>query len=589
MENITERKQAREALQQQFMRISLLNQITRAVTERQDLDSIFRVVLRQLEDHLPIDTGAVLLFDPQADTLTVAVRGPKGQALAAELGMLEGRITPVEQTMMRACIRGEMVYVNDTGQVDEPTPRRFAEREIRSAVAIPLAIEGKTFGILIVARRKVDGFSSAECEFLQALSEHVSLAAHQARLHRDLQKAYDELRQTQQAVMQQERLRALGQMASGIAHDINNALSPIVGFAELLLMSETNLSKRAKKYLGDIRTAGMDITQIVARMREFYRQREEREPLWPIHLNQLVQQVIGLTRPRWKDIPQERGIVVEVETDFPEELPPMMGVESEIREALTNLIFNAVDAMPGGGRVSIRARMGLEPHGSQGKRTPTHFILEVSDSGMGMDEETRQRCLEPFFSTKGERGTGLGLAMVYGVMQRHEGEIDIESELGQGTAVRLIFPVRQSDRVPIHVCPKKGSRQPVAPLRVLYMDDEPLLRELIQEMLEREGHRVEVADGGQAGLETFITAKEQGEPFEVVITDLGMPYLDGREVARTIKRVSPTTPVILLTGWGAYMKVGSDIPSQVDFVLSKPPKINELREAMCWVTQTPFK
>ncbi len=391
-----------------------------------------------------------------------------------------------------------------------------------------------------------------------------------------LEEACRDLRQTQQAVMQQERLRALGQMASGIAHDINNALSPVVGFADLLARSETGLSDTGKKYLNYIKTAGEDIAHIVARLREFYRRRDEREALLPLSLNQVAGQVIAMTRPRWRDIPQERGLTVDVQTDLDPAVPALTGIESEVREAITNLILNAVDALPYGGKIMVRTRAVRWNLTSPGS-APSHVVLEISDTGIGMDAETRKRCLEPFFSTKGKRGTGLGLAMVYGVMERHEGIIEIESQLGSGTTMRLVFPVREAAGA------SEGAGDPgasVASLQILCIDDEPLLRELLRETLERDGHRVEVSDGGQNGLAAFRAARERGAPFDIVITDLGMPYLDGRQVAKTVKRESPQTPIVLLTGWGAFMKEDGEALSLVDVVLSKPPRSRELREAL---------
>jgi CheY-like chemotaxis protein len=202
----------------------------------------------------------------------------------------------------------------------------------------------------------------------------------------------------------------------------------------------------------------------------------------------------------------------------------------------------------------------------------------VIDTGIGMDEETRRRCLEPFYSTKGERGTGLGLAMVFGIMQRHEGDIVIESEVGKGTTMRLIFPIREAAKADTSVGPEAAT--PLPSLRILCIDDDPLLRDLLKEMLGSDGHTVELADGGQEGLQAFRAATERGEPFDVVITDIGMPYVDGREVASTVKRESPTTPVIMLSGWGRQMKAEGDVPAQADYVLSKPPRIHELRQAL---------
>ncbi|HEX4645008.1 MAG TPA: ATP-binding protein [Verrucomicrobiae bacterium] len=392
---------------------------------------------------------------------------------------------------------------------------------------------------------------------------------------RDLEYAYAELRRTQAAVLQRERLKALGQMASGIAHDVTNAVSPVVGFSELLLQQESGLNQEGKKFLNYIRTAGQDITHIIARLREFYRKHEDAESLQRLNLNALVEQVVGMTRPRWRDIPQSNGITIEVSAELAPEAPEFVGIESEIREALTNLVLNAVDAMPNGGKITLKTSA---IHREMEGRTLSHVVVDITDTGIGMSEETRKRCLEPFFSTKGKRGTGLGLAMVYGVMQRHEGGVEIQSAPGQGTTFRLIFPVR--DQLRANVEEEKETTTPVAPLRILCIDDEPLLRELIKEMLGRDGHEVEVSDSGQSGLDQFRFAREHGRPFDVVITDLGMPYVDGRQVAKVVKQESPGTPVVMLTGWGALMKEDDNVPAQVDVIVSKPPGSREMREVL---------
>ena len=208
----------------------------------------------------------------------------------------------------------------------------------------------------MAARSEAESFSSGECEFLRQLSEHVALAAHQSQVYAALQQAYDDLRQTQQTVMQQERLRALGQMASGIAHDINNAISPVALYTEILLEKEPNLSPRTREYLETTQRAIEDVAHTVSRMREFYRQRETELVLTSVDLNVLVQQVLDLTRVRWSDMPQQKGSFVQLNTELSANLPAIAGIESEIREALTNLIFNAVDAMPEGGTLTLRTR-----------------------------------------------------------------------------------------------------------------------------------------------------------------------------------------------------------------------------------------
>ncbi|HEY3763334.1 MAG TPA: ATP-binding protein, partial [Verrucomicrobiae bacterium] len=442
----------------------------------------------------------------------------------------------------------------------------------RSVAAVPLMVEDKLSGLLISARLEVYGFTSGDCEFLRMLSDHVALAAHQSKLYKDLEGAYNELRQTQATVLQQERLKALGQMASGIAHDVNNALSPVVGFSELLLKGDFGLNAKGKNYLGYISTAGHDIAHIIARLREFYRKHEEDETYQLVNINQLVGQVVDMTRPRWRDIPQSSGLTIEMKTELAEEMPQLVGMESEIREAFTNLVLNAVDAMPEGGKITIQTTVC---EGQSGYAQ--EVAVDVTDTGTGMSEETRKHCLEPFFSTKGKRGTGLGLAMVYGVLQRHEGNIEIQSEVGKGTTFRLTFPVRDRFQIEKEVAEELG---PVEPLRVLCIDDEPLVRELVKEMLERDGHTVELSDNGQTGLDQFRIARERGRSYDVVITDLGMPYVDGRQVAKTIKKESPDTPVVMLTGWGALLREEEGKPDHVDIVLTKPPRSRELRSAL---------
>jgi CheY-like chemotaxis protein len=201
-----------------------------------------------------------------------------------------------------------------------------------------------------------------------------------------------------------------------------------------------------------------------------------------------------------------------------------------------------------------------------------------------MDDDTRRRCLEPFFTTKGERGTGLGLAMVYGIAERHGADIEIESAVGQGTTLRLIFPAP-----PISMpTPDAGGPAPApkSRLRVLVVDDDPLLIKSLRDTLETDGHVVVTANGGQAGIDTFSAAYARHEAFSVVITDLGMPYVDGRKVSSAIKEMSPATPIILLTGWGQRLVAEGDIPPHVDKVLNKPPKLRELREALATCTQS---
>jgi signal transduction histidine kinase/ActR/RegA family two-component response regulator/HAMP domain-containing protein len=578
---LTQIGEAHGKLHRQLGRLDLLQRITRAIGERQDLASIFRVVLRNLEDELPIDFGCVCLYDADAGALSIATVGARSRAHTGGLELEETDGVPIDPNGLARCVSGQLVYEPDVAEVAFPFPQRFARAGLRSLVLAPLLVENRVFGVLVVARAAAEAFSSAECEFLRHLSEHVALAAHQTQLYEALQRAYDDLHQSQQAVMQQERLRALGQMASGIAHDINNAISPIALYTESLLEREPGLSDRARNYLTTIQRAIEDVAETVARMREFYRQREPELTLSRVDLNRLVGQVIELTRARWSDVPLQQGIVIRLQTELAPDLPVIMGSEVEIRDALTNLVFNAVDAMPEGGTLMLRTRCA-QSRGNVGDESFSDVHVEVSDTGVGMDEETRRRCLEPFYTTKGERGTGLGLAMVYGMIQRHSAELEIDSVVGTGTTVRVLFGAAQTqlgdpDRTAVRL-------QPAQRLRALLVDDDPLLIKSLRDILEGDGHVVMVADGGQSGIDTFVSAQQRGSPFSLVITDLGMPYVDGRKVAAAVKAANASTPVIMLTGWGRRLLAENDIPPYVDRVLSKPPRLAELRAALAELT-----
>ena len=565
--DITERKSHDRKVRAQLERLNLLQHITRAIRERQDLDSILQVVTQNLEEHMPVDFACIAPYDPARESLQVAQVGKKNEPLARELTERRGRVS-VQQNGLGRCIRGELVYEPDVAGSTLDFPMLLARAGLRALVLTPLSFETRVFAVMITARHQPSSFSSADCEFLRQLSEHLSLASHQAELHGSLQRAYDDLRQTQQAVMQQERLRSLGQMASGIAHDINNALSPPALYVQLLLDHETSIGDEGREHLQSIQRSLQDVANTIARLRSFYRPNDHDQILAPVDLNRLLHQVAELTRARWSTMPQERGIVVDLERDLAPDLPLIMGAESELRDALTNLVFNAVDAMPRGGTLTLRSII---------LAAPPRVAIEVRDTGVGMTEAIRSRCLEPFFTTKGERGTGLGLAMVYGMTERQGADLEIDSRPGTGTTMRLIFAVATADKVSE---PSARVLRLLSPLRILVIDDDPLVLKALRHALEADGHIVVTADGGRQGIDQFSAARQRAEPFAVVFTDLGMPNVDGRSVARMIKAATPDTPVILLTGWGQRLRDESELPEHIDRVLSKPPKLIELRAAL---------
>ncbi len=385
---------------------------------------------------------------------------------------------------------------------------------------------------------------------------------------RNLERAMQELRAAHDQVVQQERLRALGTMASGIAHDFNNALAAILGFTELLCNRPETLAdtKKTLRYLQMMNTAAQDAGVVVNRLREFYRQREEGEVFAPVDLNKLIEQAVSLTQPKWKNQAEAKGVAIQVVTEL-ERICPVAGSEADLREALTNLIFNAVDAMPQGGTITVRTRSAN-----------SRVIMEVADTGTGMTEDVRQRCLEPFFTTKGDRGTGLGLSMVYGILQRHLGSVEIDTALGKGTTFRLSLPAAQ-EKPPA----SEHDSAPVSirPLHVLLVDDEEIVRQILREYLIGDEHVVETAANGRDALDKLPKAA-----FDVVILDRAMPGLSGDQVAVAIKELKPELPVILLTGFGNMMRAAGETPPGIDLVLGKPVTIAGLRSALAQVVKS---
>jgi signal transduction histidine kinase/CheY-like chemotaxis protein len=563
--------------------LNLLSQVTRAIGERQDMQSIFQIVVRSLEDQLPADLVSICLYDRVNHALTVAHVGVRTARLAHALAMDEHAQVAIDENRLSRCVAGQLVYEPDVSAIAFPFPERLARQGLRSLIVAPLIAEKEVFGVLVVARLQEDAFDSTDCEFLRQLSEHAALAAHQAQLHAKLQTAYDDLRQTQQAVMQQERLRALGQMASGIAHDVNNAISPVALYTDSLLESEPDLSTRTRSYLETVKRVTNDIAATVGRLREFYREHDPQSAHTLVDLNELVRQVVELTRARWSDMPQERGIVIAVRCDLDLSLPHVMGAEHEIREALTNLIFNAVDALPEGGTITVRTSSVETSPATDGEDTARRVHVEIIDSGIGMDEATRRRCMEPFFTTKGERGTGLGLASVYGVASRHKADVEIDSAPGRGTTLRLAFPEKIEPISGSSLEPTSNERPP--PMRLLLIDDDPFVLASMCLVLGLDGHMITEASGGQEGVDAFHAALDKEEPFEAVITDLGMPHVDGLQVASAIKMREAKTPIILLTGWGRRMKARDDRAAHVDFFLDKPAQLDELRGILAKISR----
>ena len=361
--------------------------------------------------------------------------------------------------------------------------------------------------------------------------------------------------------IQLEKMSALGQLASGVAHDFNNTLAGILGRAELMLKKVKD--PEIERGLNIIIKAAGDGAHTVKRIQDFARQRRDHDFV-PVAIDQILIDVNEITRPRWRDRAQAGNIHINLNLHI-DSNAVVMGDASELREVLVNMVFNAVDAMPEGGRLTLSAEQqdGL-------------VEISVSDTGIGMDHEVRSRIFDPFFTTKGNAGMGMGLAVSYGIIQRHQGNIEVESEPAHGTTFRIKLPVAE---VPSAA---EISVEPPAPLKlvsnsnvpkILVVDDEAFLRELLAEILESEGYEVTLAESGPEALALFNTEK-----YGAVFTDIGMPGMSGWELARAVRELDSKIPLAVITGWGDAVGSAEQEGAKVDWVVTKPFSISNIIE-----------
>jgi signal transduction histidine kinase/CheY-like chemotaxis protein len=369
----------------------------------------------------------------------------------------------------------------------------------------------------------------------------------------ELSRYISEQERIREQFTQVEKLSALGVLASGVAHNFNNTLASVLARAELMLTQTSD--RKMQRGLEIILKSAQDGAQTVRRIQDFARQRKDHD-FRPVSVNQLLSDVSEITRPRWKDAAEAAGIYITLQLQS-KARSLVFGDDAELRDVLVNMIFNAVDAMPKGGvlRLASEDRNGWA-------------AIEVSDTGVGMTEEVRARVFDPFFTTKSAGGMGLGLAVSYGVVSRHGGSIEVESEVGRGTTFRIKLPAAESSQgVVVDVEEAEGGdrfqRSKMA--KILVVDDEEAVRQLLCEILEDAGCEAVQAGSGREALALF-----EAEKFDAVFTDIGMPGMSGWELARALRERDPLIPLAVITGWGETVSDSQKQEAQVNWLMSKP-------------------
>jgi len=555
-----------QRLEDLVFKLGTLNEVVELSARIPKIQDLLASVLQSTMRAVRANIGSIMLLNQEELTLRIAAsRGlPEGLQDEAEIRVGEGIAGKVAQV-------GEPIIVDDI----ETDPRFAKLNDPRygtgSFMCMPVRVGDRVIGVLNLAKKEdqsggavIRAFTPTDLQFLNALMTYIGYAVDNARLldeaqdaARKLQSVVDDLKATQAQLVRGETLSAIGKLASGMAHHLNNLFAVILGRLETLLVKVPD--QEARRYLEIVQRAAQDGAEVVRRVQRFGRVQPVSRTV-PVDLNQLAQEVLELTRPRWHNEALLRQIRVDTALDLGA-IRPVAGELAPLREVLMNLLLNGIDAMPDGGRLILKTWMtGPDVHCS------------VSDTGAGMSEEVRHRALDPFFTTKGPKSTGLGLSVTYGIVQRHNGKLEIESTPGRGTTVTITLPAMGTTMPapaasPALVTPSQ--------LRVLIVDDEPEVRSALADMLGIAGHTAFQAAGGREALAWL----ESGQPVDLVLTDMGMPGMMGSEVARAIRGRWPHLKIGLMTGWDETEGLVADATSIVDFTLAKPFELKALTRA----------
>jgi len=530
---------------EKIKQLTTLYEIGKTLSSTLDLDELFKKALELLKDRWGYVLGGIFFLDKEKDELyirhVVGRNFEEVKHMRFKVGV-DGIVGWVAKT-------GELLYVPDVSKDPRYIPGSPAGK---SEVAIPFKIRDQVIGVLDIESNEPRGFDEEDLKTLSSFVSQMSISIENAQLFSDLKQTLQELKLAQDQIVQAEKLRAMGEMASGVAHDFNNVLAVVLGNIQLLLYQLDHLSpEEIREGLKIIEQSSKDGAETVRRIQEFTGVRRDKEFV-SLSLNEIITEVVNITQPRWKDQTQKKGIQVGLAAQLGE-IPLIMGSPSELREVLTNIIFNAVDAMPEGGKLTIATQPQAEGW----------VEVRIADTGIGMTEEVKKRIFDPFFTTKGVTNSGLGMSVSYGIIKRHGGEILIESELGKGTTFIIHLPTGygEEETAVKEVTPIKESRQ----ARILVIDDEDSVRDILSRMLKTKGHQVVVASNGEEGIEQF-----RSQPFDLVFTDLGMPKISGWEVGKTIKGINPKIPIAMITGWGMELDREKMSESGIDLIVSKP-------------------
>lgn len=546
----------REA-EQWIVQLEAIRNITNRLNKLNDVKTVASAVMDEIKKVIEFDNCRVFLLNDSREELIPIAFGSEVEEYKDE----------TEEVLRLKVGEGITGWVAQTGegQVIDDGERHPRCRHIpgtpyvdESIMASPMIYEGVVRGVITLSKLGLKQFNQNHLALLSILANEAVVAIENAKLFEGLKQAYARLKEAQEKLVQSEKLRALGEMAGGVAHDFNNLLGAILGRAQLLLLSAKEQDTR--KGLKVIEKAALDGAETVRRIQEFTRLRTD-ENFILLDINEILRESLEITKHKWKDEAQKKGILIQVETDLDKNLPEAAGNPSELREVFVNMILNSIDAMSKGGTLSVSSRSN-----------ENHVLACVGDTGIGMSEEVQKKVFDPFFTTKGPKGNGLGMSLAYGIVVRHNGEISIESQEGKGTIFSVKLPLTK-------IVDKKGGKQDKpekgATENILIIDDEPAIRELLCDILQSRGYKAVAVDDSLKGVELF-----EKEEFGIVFTDLSMPEMSGWEVTDRLKSLNPEVVIVMVTGWGTQVDSGKLKAHAVDLLMAKPFEVKKLFEIL---------
>jgi signal transduction histidine kinase/CheY-like chemotaxis protein/5-carboxymethyl-2-hydroxymuconate isomerase len=522
-----------------------LMQLATSMNASIDLPQILRLVHDAVIETAGFDRAAVFMIDP----LKTEVQGAwgtsrEGKAVDGSHWVSRRDSDHHDSLLWKVVDEGTPYYLTHDYTQELCLAEGHSMYGVRSHATVTMRSSGEIVGVICVDNLLTDRhITETEVQGLLPFAEQAALAIHNARL-------FQELHIAQEALLRSEKLRALGELAGGVAHNINNLLTAVLGYAELIRQHPES-PDNVRRYAGIIERAGMDGAEIVRRVQQFAQQ-QATSKLERIDLSALVREAVELSRPYWKDRADACHATISLKLEVGRGFT-VSGVASELREVVVNLLRNAADAMPAGGKITVRCRAS----------GPEAF-LEVTDTGLGMDEATRKRVFEPFFTTKGPAlGLGLGLSMAWGIIVRHGGTIFVESKPGRGARFRVALPLAEPK---VAEPPEEKPAMSLAGKRILLVDDETYVLESLSQLLEHCEATVFSAQGGEEAL-AWLAANPSG--CDIVLTDFGMPGMTGLDLLTAVHERHPALFRALISGWGTASPSDTGMsPAQV--VLNKP-------------------